>query len=195
MISPIVTERDIRAVARQMRSFWIGRADRVAELETLMADWVGAKYGVAFASGTAALAVAMRSFHYKTIDFPVGVCDAIPAAARVAGCARGGGPLVSIYPDKRGAIVDFARHLPARGEFKMQSQHRFGVFSFGALKDVSGGLGGMVVSNTPIQADDMKRISPLCDLNAAMILSQLARYRGKAEKRLVAGGKTWSLEA
>lgn len=161
-MTPLVTDEDIEAVSQQMRSQWIGRGTKVVELETVIADWVHAKHCVVLGSGTAALMLAN---------------------------AQGHGGTVTIYPQRGGDIEDFARHLPARHEATLQG--RFGVFSFGALKDVSGGIGGALVSNEPIQADHWKRISPLSDINAAMILSQLWRYQGHVEERLVADGKVW----
>ena len=192
MISPLVKPEDIEAVSRQMGSFWIGRGSKVALLEEVMADWVSAKRCVVFGSGTAALVVAMRSMRQAFIDYPKDVCDAFFFAANAAKVGHGRGPKVTIYPDVSGDIVDFARHLPVRKEHKLEAA--YGIFSFGALKDVSGGIGGAIVSDHPIYADDMKRISPLSDINAVMVLSQLKRYRGHLPLRLVADGKTWSRE-
>lgn len=189
-MSPLVTEDDVLAVSEQMRSFWIGRGEEVAELERVIADWVGAKYAVALGSGTAALTVAMSSLPHLYVDYPT-VCDALDLAAKAAGKRKGfDGMRVSIYPDEGGHIVDYARHLPAKHQSKLLA--RFGVFSFGALKDVSGGIGGAVVSNYPIEAGDWRKLSPISDINAAMILSQLSRYKHKQE-RLVANGQRWSL--
>jgi dTDP-4-amino-4,6-dideoxygalactose transaminase len=175
-----------------MRSFWIGRGDRVLELENMMKSWVGARHAVVLGSGTCALVVALNAISSPVISYEP-VCDALDIAVRLSGKGMGAGPRIAIYPSQDGEIVDFARHLPRFGEVLLKS--RFGVFSFGALKDVSGGIGGAVVSNEPIDAGDWKRVSPLSDINAAMILSQLSRYDGKVSKRLVAGGLTWCASA
>lgn len=165
---------------------WIGRGNRVAELERTMAEWVGVKYGVCVGSGTAALVLAMsltpsKTFYYKP-------CTAIDIALKLAGKERGREASIAVYPEVSADIIDYARRLPVRAETRLTA--RFGVFSFSALKDVSGGLGGCLVSNYPIEAEDFKRLSPLCDINAAMILSQLKRYDGQ-KARLVAGGAKW----
>lgn len=177
-----------------MRSFWIGRGDRVKELEHTMADWVGAKHAVALSSGTAALVVAMKAFPTMFVSFDDDCCDALRVATRVA-CKWHDrrGFRIAVYPDTDGEILDFARHLPARGKVRLLA--RFGIFSFGALKDVTGGLGGCVVSNEPIDAGDLVKLCPMSDINASMVLSQLSRYKGKAETRLVADNKTWRMAA
>lgn len=193
-MSPLVEEPDIDAVSAQLRSMWIGRGERVAELERKMAAWVGAKHAVCLGSGTAALVVALRHIPCSRVAYPR-ICAALDIAVKLAGKERGEGAVITVYPVLHGFeddIVDFARCLPAKGEVELKA--RFGVFSFGALKDVSGGLGGCVVSHDPMDAEEWKKVSPLSDINAAMILAQLARYQGKSPKRLVADGRTWSLE-
>jgi len=50
-----IDESDIQAVVETLRSDWLTTGPRVAEFEEAMAAWVGAKYGVSFSSGTAAL--------------------------------------------------------------------------------------------------------------------------------------------
>ena len=191
-MSPLVTEDDVTAVAEQMRSFWIGRGERVASLERTMADWVDAKYAVAFGSGTAALSMAVKLLE-RTVSPPRGCCMAVHEAIRFAGWepTYNEDARITIYPDRGGDIEDFARFLPRKHEVTLQG--RFGVFSFGALKDVSGGIGGCLVSNEPIDGGVLARVSPLSDINAAMILSQLSRYEGK-DDRLVAGNLFWRLK-
>lgn len=190
-ISPLVTEEDIKAVTHQLRSFWIGRGKKVEDLERKMAAWVGAKYAACFGSGTAALVVALSSIGKLHVSYPDDVCEAVKIAVLLAGRAPGDGAKLVIYPDTEGDVIDFARHLPKRGQVTLKA--RYGVFSFGALKDVSGGLGGCLVSNDPIHAEAYKRLSPLSDINAAMILSQLSRYDGKADYRKVADGTLWRM--
>ena len=98
---------------------------------------------------------------------------------------------LTVYPEQGGDIEDYARHLPPYGKVKLKGH--YGVFSFGALKDVTGGTGGCLVSNElfPAEAETWKVLSPLSDINAALILSQLARYDGHHTLRAVADGKTW----
>ena len=190
-ISPLVTEEDVKAVTNQLRSLWIGRGRKVEELERKMAQWVGAKYAACFGSGTAALVVALSTIGKLHVTYPDDVCEAVKIAVLLAGRAPGEGTRIAIYPNTDGDVIDFARHMPRRGDVTLTA--RYGVFSFGALKDISGGLGGCLVSNDPIHAEAYKRLSPLSDINAAMILSQLARYEGKADYRKVADGTLWRM--
>lgn len=190
-ISPLVLEYDVNAVSNQLRSQWIGRGEKVRELELKMAKWVGAKYAVALGSGTASLVVAINHVGLA-VSHPVDVCDAVKIGVRYSRPGYGTQATISIYPDDSGDIVDFARHLPMRGEVQLKA--KAAIFSFGALKDVSGGVGGCVVSNTEIDCEDYKKISPLSDINAAMILSQLNRYDGKSDYRRVADGTLWKLK-
>jgi len=50
-----ISEDDIAAVVEVLRSDWITQGPKVEEFECTLADYCGAKYGVAFSSGTAAL--------------------------------------------------------------------------------------------------------------------------------------------
>ena len=160
-----------------------------------MAAWVGAAHAVALGSGTAALTVAMLLCHRPIVRLPDGACEALHAAARMAKLSEHPATSfhVTVYPERGDWIEDFARHLPREGATRLIG--RFGVFSFGALKDVTGGLGGCLVSHTPIDAGDWPRISPLSDINAALILSQLDRYDGHRKLRTVAEGKLWRAPA
>lgn len=48
-------EEDIQAVVEVLRSEWLTTGPRIEEFEEAFAAYVGAKYGVAVSSGTAAL--------------------------------------------------------------------------------------------------------------------------------------------
>jgi len=50
-----IDEEDIAAVVQVMRSDWITQGPKVEEFERAVAEFCGAKYGVAFSSGTASL--------------------------------------------------------------------------------------------------------------------------------------------
>jgi perosamine synthetase len=50
-----LSEEDIQAVAEVLRSDWLTTGPKVGEFEERFAAWVGAKCGVSFSSGTAAL--------------------------------------------------------------------------------------------------------------------------------------------
>jgi len=50
-----LNEEDIQAVVEVLRSDWLTTGPKVGEFEERFSAWVGAKYGVSFSSGTAAL--------------------------------------------------------------------------------------------------------------------------------------------
>ncbi len=52
---PAIGEEEIEAVAETLRSGWLTSGPRSEELERRFAAYVGAKHGVALASGTAAM--------------------------------------------------------------------------------------------------------------------------------------------
>ena len=193
--TPLLNADDMDAVFQQMRSFWVGRGKRVTELEEVMADWVHAKHAVAFGSGRAALMVAIRLLMAETVAcFTPVRCNAIDQAISMAAADRGGlqaDVRISVYPLRGGEIEDFCKFLPRKHSVTLQG--KYGAFSFGALKDVTGGIGGCLVSNEPIKADDWKLLAPISDINAAMILSQLKRYEGHQTHRLVAESKVWEV--
>lgn len=56
---PIIGEREIENVVEVLKSGMIAQGPKVAEFEDKFANWVGAKYGIATNSGTAALHVAL----------------------------------------------------------------------------------------------------------------------------------------
>lgn len=56
---PIIGEQEIENVVEVLKSGMIAQGPKVAEFEEKFADWVGAKYGIATNSGTAALHVAL----------------------------------------------------------------------------------------------------------------------------------------
>jgi dTDP-4-amino-4,6-dideoxygalactose transaminase len=188
---PLIDALDILAVRKQLYSKWLGRGVRVAELEHRMAAWVGVRNAVAFGSGTTALTVALLNVGARAVRVPVIDCPALYIAADAAGCAVSSeaDEAIAVYPTRGVTIEDFARHLPCENEVRLRG--RFGVFSFGALKDVTGGIGGCLVSDSPFSVWDWRELSPLSDMNAALILSQLDRYRGHTRLREVADGKVW----
>ena len=58
---PIIGEEEIENVVEVLKSGMIAQGPKVEEFEQKFADWVGAKYGIAVNSGTAALHVALLS--------------------------------------------------------------------------------------------------------------------------------------
>ncbi|MDD3269474.1 MAG: UDP-4-amino-4,6-dideoxy-N-acetyl-beta-L-altrosamine transaminase [Syntrophomonadaceae bacterium] len=63
-----IDENDIRAVVEVLRSAWITQGPLVDEFEVRVADYCGAKYGVAFNSGTSALHGALFAAGIKPGD-------------------------------------------------------------------------------------------------------------------------------
>jgi dTDP-4-amino-4,6-dideoxygalactose transaminase len=58
---PIIGEKEIENVVEVLKSGMIAQGPKVEEFEQKFAEWVGAKYGIAVNSGTAALHVALLS--------------------------------------------------------------------------------------------------------------------------------------
>ena len=58
---PIIGDEEIENVVEVLKSGMIAQGPKVAEFEEKFAEWVGAKYGIAVNSGTAALHVALLS--------------------------------------------------------------------------------------------------------------------------------------
>ncbi len=56
---PIIGDEEIESVVEVLKSGMIAQGPKVAEFEEKFAKWVGAKYGIATNSGTAALHVAL----------------------------------------------------------------------------------------------------------------------------------------
>ena len=50
-----ITEEDIQAVIESLKSDYLTQGPRISEFETNFAKYIGAKYAVAVANGTAAL--------------------------------------------------------------------------------------------------------------------------------------------
>ena len=56
---PIIGEEEIENVVEVLKSGMIAQGPKVAEFEEKFAEWVGAEYGIAVNSGTAALHTAL----------------------------------------------------------------------------------------------------------------------------------------
>jgi perosamine synthetase len=63
-----IDENDIQAVVETLRSDWLTTGPKVAEFEEALTEWVGAKHGVSFSSGTAALHAAAFTAGLKPGD-------------------------------------------------------------------------------------------------------------------------------
>jgi len=64
----LIDESDIQAVVDTLRSDWLTTGPKIAEFEEAFAAWIGAKHGVSFSSGTAALHAAAFTAGLKPGD-------------------------------------------------------------------------------------------------------------------------------
>ena len=80
-----VTEEDIQAVVKVLKSDWLTQGPKVAEFEKAFADYIGVKYAVAVSNGTAAL-------HLSTLALGVNKNDKVITTpitfAASANCVR-----------------------------------------------------------------------------------------------------------
>lgn len=63
-----IDESDIAAVAKTLRSDWLTQGPKVAEFESALAAYCGARHAVAFSNGTAALQAAYFAAGFKSGD-------------------------------------------------------------------------------------------------------------------------------
>jgi UDP-4-amino-4-deoxy-L-arabinose-oxoglutarate aminotransferase len=232
---PWITEADREAVGHVLSGGMVAQGRLVEEFEARAGDYLGAGGGVAAASGTAALLLALRALGVGAGDeviLPTYVCKSVLEAVTTLG-ARGvlcdvgdgwnmtprevaphvtartaaiivvhifgiaadarafrefGVPLVEDCCQAFGAKVgqDFAGTIGAAG-----------VYSFHAIKCLTTGEGGLAVSNDPGLLERMRGLrdggeglaparvaAPLTDMQAALGLSQLARYEEFQSRRL-----------
>lgn len=85
---PHISEDDIKAVSRVLKSGHIAQGEKVKEFEATVAQYVGVKYAVAVASGTSAIHLALIAFGLKPNDeviIPSYVCASLYMAILHAG--------------------------------------------------------------------------------------------------------------
>jgi UDP-4-amino-4,6-dideoxy-N-acetyl-beta-L-altrosamine transaminase len=63
-----ITQEDIDAVIEVLRSDWLTQGPKIAEFEQAFAEYIGVKYAVAVATGTAALHLCAMALHVKPGD-------------------------------------------------------------------------------------------------------------------------------
>jgi dTDP-4-amino-4,6-dideoxygalactose transaminase len=80
---PAVGEEEIAAVADTLRSGWLTSGPRAEELERRFAEYVGARHGIALASGTAAMHLALLATGVRQGDEVVTTPITWPATANV----------------------------------------------------------------------------------------------------------------
>lgn len=68
VFKPSITEKEIEAVIKVLKSGWLGLGPRTAEFEEKFAKYIGAPYAVGLNSGTAALHLALRLLELKEGD-------------------------------------------------------------------------------------------------------------------------------
>jgi dTDP-4-amino-4,6-dideoxygalactose transaminase len=85
---PTIDQEDVKAVSEVLASGKIAQGEKVEEFEKAVASFVGAKYGVAVSSGTAALHLALLSLgvgHGDEVIIPSFVCSSLYFAVMHAG--------------------------------------------------------------------------------------------------------------
>jgi perosamine synthetase len=195
----LVDEEDVQAVAEVLRSDWLTAGPKVDEYEERFAEYVGAKYAIAFSSGTAAL-------HAATFVTGLGPGDevittpltfvatansilyqqALPVFADIQSTTLNIDPAriaASITPQTKAIIpVDYAGHpcdLDAINEIAVRHRlvviedaaHGLGavykkrrvgtmatltIFSTHPIKHITTGEGGVVTTNDPELARQLK---------------------------------------
>ena len=109
---PAIGEEEIAAVAETLRSGWLTTGPKTAELEQRFADYVGAEYAVAVASGTAAMYLSLLALGVGPGDEVITSPITWPATVNVIVHA-GATPVfadvresdLNIDPEQAGALV------------------------------------------------------------------------------------------
>lgn len=94
-----ISEQDIQAVVEVLRSDWLTQGPKISEFEEAFATYIGAKYAVAVANGTAALHLSAMALGVKSGDKVITTPITFAASAN---CVRycGGEPIFAdIDPD------------------------------------------------------------------------------------------------
>lgn len=204
--SPLITEGDKDAVLRAMSSGWLaGDGPIVREFEQALCDYTGYKYAIAVCNATAALdtvflierpSTAPNMTFVGTVNqHPISLVDSVnyhqviddPRLVDI-------GVSIAGYPCNNTRIVDDAHYLH-RGMAHMKGpEHRVSVLSFHAIKPITCGEGGAILTNDvnihlKAQAiinhgkNDLRRTPSrgytnrrMASINAALGLSQLGRH-------------------
>src|SRR5580698_7699386 len=162
-----LSEDDIQTVVDVLRSDWLTAGPKVAEFEEALAAQVGAKYAVAYSSGTAALHGAAFAAGLKPGD------EAITSPltfAATANCVlyQGARPVFAdVSPDtilalgeRHGlTVIEDACHALG-ADYKGRrtgSIAHMAVFSFHPVKHVATGEGGMVTTDRADLAENLRR--------------------------------------
>lgn len=231
---PWITDADKQAVRVVLESGMIAQGRLVEQLETEVANYLGLAGGVAVASGSTALVLALKALDVKCDDeviLPTYVCKSvlesvISVGAKPVLCDIGNDwqmtqqtiasqvtshtaaiivvHLFGIACDTQ-AIKSFAIPIiedccqafgASFNDTKVGSIGTISIFSFHATKCLTTGEGGMAVSNSSTLLARMRSLrdgdqytlerrilAPMTDLQAALGLSQLARYPQFLQRR------------
>lgn len=189
---PVITAEDVNAVTEVMKSRFIGRGPKTVELERLLTKTIG-QNTVCTGSGRAAIMFALEPFKGRTVYLPTYSTHDLLDAARWAGCnirlydyGESGEDLMMVVhgqptevPLGTYAVFDFANVFPQNFDLK----HHTAVFSFGPMKPITGGHGGALSRAGWTDRNKVENISPMTDINSALVLSQLKRPQ--RQKRLI----------
>lgn len=197
VFKPQITEREIEAVTRVLKSGWLGAGPEVEAFEQEFAQYVGAKYAVAVNSGTAALHMALKALGIgpgdrvivPTLSFistalAVSYCGAEVVFADINNETLCMEPSADLSDgEQAGAIipVHFAGY-PIDADWYALAGHTrvvedcahgagagrngqhvgtlgdLGCFSFHAVKNMTTGDGGMIVTNRLELVESLRRM-------------------------------------
>lgn len=105
--SQTIDETDIQAVAEVLRSDWLTQGPKVLEFEKALAQYCGARYAVAFSSGTAALQAAYFAAGLKPGDEFI-TSPITFAATATAGLWQGARPVFADIDPRTGNLDPLA---------------------------------------------------------------------------------------
>lgn len=206
---PWITASDIAAVAQQMSGGMIATGEASREFGAELLRWSGGTTAILTASGSAAQAVCLAALGVGRGDeviLPTYVCESVERVIRERGAEPiycDSGPfwnmdlrsvkanisdrtraiiLVNIFgveADLRDIGIPIIEdHCQSFGLSKLKNDAAF--FSFHATKCLTTGEGGAAVFR---EATTVESNAPFSDLQAALGLSQLARYDEMLERR------------
>ena len=143
-----ISDADVAAVVRVLRSDWLTTGPKVAEFERACAARVGAAHGVAVSNGTAALHAAMRALRIGAGDEVI-----VPAMtfAASANCVlyEGGTPVFADV-DARTLLIDpssVTRALTSRTRAIVAVDYAGQPADYDALNEIAGARGIPVVAD------------------------------------------------
>jgi UDP-4-amino-4-deoxy-L-arabinose-oxoglutarate aminotransferase len=231
---PWLSDADKQAVTVVLGSGMIAQGQLVHQFETEVAHYLGLAGGVAVASGSTALVLALKALNVKCNDeviLPTYVCKSVLESVLSVGakpvlCDIGNDwrmtqeTIASKVTSHTAAIIvvhlfGIASETQAIKSFgipiiedccqafgasfndtKVGSIGTIGILSFHATKCLTTGEGGMAVSNSSTLLERMRSLrdgnhysldrrilAPMTDLQAALGLSQLARYAQFLKRR------------